>query len=112
MLYETLCHQLFDRLKQADQAEIEDYDQQTFDALTTDAERLAWLQELDQVLGAAVDTKESAITDLESEVDDLRAVTKALEPVEHKLKLRLAIELVEGQLPLAATTTKATESGA
>lgn len=107
-MYETLCLHLF---RQLQQTEIEDYDQKTFDALTTDAERLTWLQDLSQVLGAAVDTKESAIADLESEVDDLRAVARMLASVEHKLKLRLGIDLVEGQLPLPATETSTTESG-
>lgn len=74
--------------------------------LDTVTAKLEWLQDLSRDLQDAVGTKERAIADLESEVDDLRAVETALATVPHRLKLRLGIEPVEGQLPLPPTATK------
>ncbi len=107
-LDEAALSELFERLRQA---AIGEHDQADYTELATDDERLIWLKDLATTLHGAVDDKERAITDLESEIDDLRAVGTALEAVAQRVRLRLGIETVAGQLPLLTTATGTTATG-
>jgi len=100
--------ELFERLRQT---AIGEHDQAAYTELATDDERLTWLKDLATTLHGAVDDRERAIADLESEVDDLRAVERALEAVAQRVRLRLGIDTVAGQLPLLPTEAGTTATG-
>lgn len=79
---------------------IEDYTLQAYQQLVDDETRLEYIKAVRDKLGVALESKQQAIADLESEADDLMRLEGDLVTVTKRLRYRLGIDPVVGQLPL------------
>lgn len=78
----------------------EDCSIERYQSLTTDEERLSFVNELRDEILAAISSNEDDIRDIEAENDALERQKEALEPFKRQLRLKLGIDPCPGQLLL------------